>query len=48
MLPRVKASRDSLTFLSPEDIAASMIYALKAPDHEDVSELFILPTEKIW
>lgn len=34
--------------LMPEDIASSMIYALEAPDHADVSEIFILPSEQAW
>jgi len=34
--------------LAPEDIAASMIYALETPDHVDVSEIFILPSEQAW
>lgn len=40
--------REQMTFLSPEDIADSMIYALEAPGHVDVSELFILPTNQEW
>lgn len=39
---------DQMTFLSPKDIADSMIYVLEAPDHVDVSELFILPTDQEW
>lgn len=37
-----------MTFLSPEDIANSMIYALESPDYVDVSEIFILPTDQEW
>jgi NADP-dependent 3-hydroxy acid dehydrogenase YdfG len=37
-----------MTFLTPEDIAHSVLYALKAPDHVNVSEIFILPTEQGW
>lgn len=40
--------REQMTFLSPQDIADSMIYALEAPGHVDVSELFILPTNQEW
>lgn len=40
--------RDQLTFLKPEDIANSMIYALESPDYVDVSEIFILPTDQEW
>lgn len=40
--------RDQMTFLTPSDIANSMIYALESPDYLDVSELFILPTDQEW
>ncbi|GGH64492.1 NADP-dependent 3-hydroxy acid dehydrogenase YdfG [Filimonas zeae] len=37
-----------MTFLTPEDIAQSVLYALQAPEHVNVSEIFILPTEQPW
>ncbi|MCD9017679.1 SDR family oxidoreductase [Parachryseolinea silvisoli] len=37
-----------MTFLTPEDIANSVLYAVQAPDHVNVSEIFILPTEQPW
>lgn len=37
-----------MTFLTPDDIAHSVLYALQAPDHVNVSEIFILPTEQPW
>lgn len=37
-----------MTFLSGEDIANSVIYALQQPDHLNVAEIFILPTEQGW
>lgn len=40
--------RSQMTFLTPNDIANSMIYALEAPNHVDVSEIFILPTDQEW
>ncbi|MGN8057617.1 SDR family oxidoreductase [Pedobacter sp. 22163] len=40
--------RGQMTFLTPNDIAGSIIYALEAPDHLDVSELFLLPTDQEW
>ncbi|MEX6689574.1 SDR family oxidoreductase [Danxiaibacter flavus] len=40
--------RSQMTFLSPKDIANSMIYALESPDYVDVSEIFILPTDQEW
>lgn len=44
----LKENRSKMTFLSPADIAGSMIYALEAPDHVDVAELFILPADQAW
>lgn len=40
--------KDQMTFLTPTDIANSMVYALEAPDYVDVSEIFILPTDQEW
>ena len=40
--------RQQMTFLTPEDIANSMIYALESPDYVNVSEIFILPTDQEW
>ncbi|QEO17765.1 SDR family oxidoreductase [Acetobacter vaccinii] len=38
----------SMTFLEGEDIAESILFALKAPERMDVAELFVLPTEQGW
>ena len=40
--------KGQMTFLKPEDIADSIIYALTAPAHVDVAEVFILPTSQPW
>lgn len=40
--------KGQMTFLTPDDIAHSVLYALQAPDHVNVSEIFILPTEQAW
>jgi len=40
--------KGQMTFLTPDDIANSVLYALQAPDHVNVSEIFILPTEQGW
>jgi NADP-dependent 3-hydroxy acid dehydrogenase YdfG len=40
--------KGQMTFLTPDDIAHSVLYALQAPDHVNVSEIFILPTEQGW
>ncbi|WCT14316.1 SDR family oxidoreductase [Mucilaginibacter jinjuensis] len=48
--PKYKEAMANSTYppLLPEDIASSMLYALEAPDHVDVSEIFILPSEQAW
>ncbi|XZF12435.1 SDR family oxidoreductase [Chitinophagaceae bacterium MMS25-I14] len=48
--PKYKEAMSKSTYqpLKPEDIASSMIYALEAPDHVDVSEIFILPSGQAW
>ncbi len=38
----------SMTFLEGEDIADSILFALKSPARMDVAELFVLPTEQGW
>ena len=38
----------SMTFLEGQDIAESILFALKAPARMDVAELFVLPTEQGW
>jgi NADP-dependent 3-hydroxy acid dehydrogenase YdfG len=40
--------KDQMKFMKSEDIADSIVYALQAPDHVDVAELFIMPTEQPW
>jgi len=40
--------RGQITFLSANDIANSVVYAVQQPDHLNVSEIFILPTEQGW
>lgn len=40
--------KGQMTFLKAADIADSILYALQAPAHVDVAELFIMPTEQPW
>jgi NADP-dependent 3-hydroxy acid dehydrogenase YdfG len=37
-----------MTFLEGEDIADTVLFALKSPAHMNVAELFVLPTEQGW
>ena len=38
----------SMTYLEGDDIADTILFALKAPSRMDVAELFVLPTEQGW
>jgi NADP-dependent 3-hydroxy acid dehydrogenase YdfG len=40
--------KEQMTFLKSEDIADSVVYALQAPDHVDLAEVFIMPTSQPW
>ncbi|GGB30680.1 oxidoreductase [Tistrella bauzanensis] len=37
-----------MTFLQSADIADTILFALQAPGHVNVAELFVLPTEQGW
>ncbi|MGS2738938.1 SDR family oxidoreductase [Sinomicrobium sp. M5D2P17] len=43
---QLDAYKKEITYLEPEDIANSIMYALQAPEHVNLAELFILPTEQ--
>jgi len=45
---QIEQLKEQMKFMKSEDIADSIIYALQAPDHVDVAELFIMPTEQPW
>ncbi|PRD42599.1 oxidoreductase [Phyllobacterium phragmitis] len=38
----------SMTYLEGEDIADTILFALKSPERMNVAELFVLPTEQGW
>jgi NADP-dependent 3-hydroxy acid dehydrogenase YdfG len=38
----------SMEFLQPSDIGDSVVFALQAPKHVDLSEMFIMPTAQGW
>ena len=40
--------KKQMTFLKPGDIADAILYALQAPNHVDVAELFVMPTAQPW
>ncbi|WP_256332942.1 hypothetical protein [Enterobacter hormaechei] len=37
--------KEKMTFLKADNIADSILYVLQEPEHVDVAELFIMPTE---
>jgi len=37
-----------MTFLQGSDVADTILFAAQAPDHVNVAELFVLPTEQGW
>ncbi len=45
---QMEGLRDQMAFLSPGDIADTVLFALQAPDHVNVAELFVLPTDQPW
>ncbi|MGS6572261.1 hypothetical protein [Enterobacter intestinihominis] len=40
--------KDKMSFLKADYIADSIIYLLQAPEHVDVAEVFIMPTQQPW
>jgi NADP-dependent 3-hydroxy acid dehydrogenase YdfG len=45
---QMEGLKDQMTFLKPEDIGDAVLYALQAPGHVDIAELFIMPTNQAW
>lgn len=45
---QMEGLREQMAFLSGEDIADTVLFALQAPPHVDVAELFVLPTDQPW
>lgn len=45
---QMEGLREQMTFLKAEDIAATILFALQAPPHVNVAELFVLPTTQPW
>jgi NADP-dependent 3-hydroxy acid dehydrogenase YdfG len=37
-----------MTFLSPEDVARTIVFAVTQPAHVNVAEIFVLPTQQGW
>ena len=45
---QMEGLRGQMTFLKSSDIADSILFALQAPEHVDIAELFVMPTEQPW
>ncbi|WP_342250962.1 SDR family oxidoreductase [Sphingomonas sp. OTU376] len=50
--PNYRQQMDELAkqmqFLKPEDIGDAVVYAVEAPPHLDMAEMFVMPTEQGW
>lgn len=40
--------KGEMTFLKAEDIADTIVFALRSPPHVDLAELFVMPTQQAW
>ena len=45
---QMEGLREQMSFLSSDNIADTVLFALQAPAHVDVAELFVLPTDQPW
>lgn len=45
---QMEGLKQQMTFLKAEDIGDALVYALRAPSHVNIAELFIMPTNQAW
>lgn len=45
---QMEGLKDQMTFLKASDIADSIHFALQAPAHVNVAEMFVMPTQQAW
>jgi NADP-dependent 3-hydroxy acid dehydrogenase YdfG len=45
---QMEALKGQMQFLKAEDIADTIVFALRAPAHVNVAEIFVLPTQQAW
>jgi NADP-dependent 3-hydroxy acid dehydrogenase YdfG len=45
---QMEGLKEQIAFLKSEDIGDAVVYALQAPAHVDLAELFIMPTNQPW
>lgn len=45
---QMEGLKQQMTFLKAEDIANTVLFALRAPAHVNVAEIFVLPTNQPW
>jgi len=45
---QMDALRRQMTFLDADDIADTVLFALAAPQHVNLAEVFVLPTQQGW
>lgn len=45
---QMEGLRSEMSFLGADDVADTVLFALQAPAHVNVAELFVLPTDQPW
>lgn len=45
---QMEGLKEQMTFLKAEDIGDAVVYALQAPAHVDLAEVFVMPTQQPW
>lgn len=45
---QMEGLKQQMTFLNAQDIANTVLFALQAPAHVNVAEIFVLPTNQPW
>ncbi|MDP2698317.1 SDR family oxidoreductase [Thalassospira sp.] len=45
---QMEGLKEQMTFLKADDIADTVLFALQAPAHVNVAEIFVLPTQQAW
>jgi NADP-dependent 3-hydroxy acid dehydrogenase YdfG len=45
---QMEALKTQMEFLKADDIAETVLFALQAPAHVDIAEVFVMPTQQPW
>jgi NADP-dependent 3-hydroxy acid dehydrogenase YdfG len=44
----ILSSRSGVTFMSPEQLAETILFALQAPENVNIAEIFAVPVDEAW